>query len=177
MYREIDGHPFIYRYHTKKLDSLYIDEKYTRKGLPKKGLLPSRSKYFSRIEFDDDMIGYKLFGIKEFGLFQFLEKGPYELKMDSNMVRYARTKYIDVDGNYHDFWPLGQQLKQEELDDLIISYGFNISPIDDLIDIYNGKNKIINIIKDITKEMKPISDVMRNTQDTDKCALLTLKKQ
>ena len=55
---------------------------------------------------------------REYGLFEFLEKGPYELKMERNLIRYARTKYIGSDGNYHDFWPLGEQLKVEEINEI-----------------------------------------------------------
>ena len=121
------------------------------------------------------MIGYKLTGIREYGLFEFLEKGPYELQMERNLIRYARTKYIGSDGNYHDFWPLGEQLKPEELESLIKSYGFNIEPLWQMIEIYNGRSELVDTINAIVKEMKPISEVMRKNQDTDKCALLTLK--
>ena len=175
MYREMDGRPIIYGYHTRKVDCLYIDEEYTKKGSPTKGVLPKRSKYYTKVEFDDEMVGYKLTGIREYGLFEFLEKGPYELQMERNLIRYARTKYIGSDGNYHDFWPLGEQLKPEELESLIKSYGFNIEPLWLMIEIYNGRSELVDIINAIVKEMKPISEVMRKNQDTDKCALLTLK--
>lgn len=175
MYREIDGRPNIYGYHTKKIDCLYIDEEYIKKGSPIKGILPKRSKYYTKIEFDEDMIGYKLTGIREYGLFDFLEKGPYNLQMGNSLVRYARTKYIGHDGNYHDFWPLGEQLKEEELNELIKSYDFNIEPFWKMIEIYNGKSEVVNLIKAIVSEMKPIIEIMRKRQDTNKCALLTLK--
>ena len=175
MYREIDGRPTIYGYHTRKIDCLYIDEKYTKKGSPVKGILPKRSKYYTKVEFDDDMVGYKLTGIREYGLIEFLEKGPYELQMGRNLIRYARTRYIDSEGNYHDLWPLGEQLKTEEIEQMIKNYGFNIEPAWELIEIYNGKSEIVDIIRSIVDEMKPISKVMRENQDTNKCALLTLK--
>ena len=175
MYREIDGRPIIYSYHTKKIDCLYIDEDYTKKGTPNKGILPKRSKYYTKVEFDDDMLGYKLTGIREYGLLEFLEKGPYQLQMERNLIRYARTKYIGSDGNYHDFWPLGEQLKPDELEQLIKNYGFNIEPLWQMIEIYNGRSEIVDIIQSIVKEMKPISEDMKNIRDTNKCALLTLR--
>ena len=177
MYREIDGRPNIYGYHTQKIDCLYIDEEYTKKGSPIKGILPKRSKYYTKVEFDDEMVGYKLTGIREYGLFEFLEKGPYELKMERNLIRYARTKYIGSDGNYHDFWPLGEQLKSGELEELIKGYGFCCEPSWLMIEIYNGRNDMIDLLKIIVAEMKEISEKVRKTQDTSKCAILTLKEQ
>ena len=175
MYREMDGRPIIYGYHTRKVDCLYIDEEYTKKGSPTKGLLPRRSKYYTKVEFDEDMVGYKLTGIREYGLLEFLSKGPYELQMERNLVRYARTTHIGSDGNYRDIWPLGEQLTTEELEKLIKSYGFNTEPAWELIEIYNGRSDLVDTIQAIVSEMKPISEVMRKNQDTDKCALLTLK--
>jgi hypothetical protein len=175
MYNERYGRPTIYGYHTRKVDCLYIDEEYTKKGSPSRGLLPKRSKYYTKVEFDEEMIGYKLTGIREYGLIDFLSRGPYELQMDSNIIRYARTVYIGSDGNYHDFWPLGEQLKVEEINEMIKSYGFNVEPAWEIIEIYNGKSEIVDIINSIVTEMKPISKVMKETQDTTKCALLTLK--
>lgn len=175
MYREVNGNPIIYGYHTKKIDCLYIDEEYTKKGSPTKGILPNRSKYYTKVEFDDEMLGYKLTGIREYGLFEFMEKGPYALQMECNLIRYARTKYIGSDGNYHDFWPFGEQLKTAEIEELIKSYGFNTEPSWQMIEIYNGRSGIVNTIKQIVLEMKPISEEMRNKQDTSRCALLTLK--
>ena len=175
MYNERYGRPTIYGYHTRKIDCLYLDEEYTKKGSPTKGILPKRSKYYTKVEFDDEMVGYKLTGIREYGLIEFLSRGPYELQMERNLIRYARTTHIGSDGNYHDLWPFGEQLRTEELEELIKSYGFNTEPNWELIEIYNGKSEIVDIIRSIVDEMKPISKVMKGTQDTTKFALLTLK--
>lgn len=177
MYRESDGKPCIYGYHTQTVDCLYIDEEYSKKGCPTKGILPKRSKYYTKVEFDDEMVGYKLTGIREYGLIEFLGKGPYGLKMERNLIRYARTKYIDGDGNYHDIWPLGEQLKPEELEKLIMSYGFGSEPSSLMIEIYNGRNSMIDLLKSIVAEVKRISEEVRKTQDTAKCAILILKEQ
>ena len=175
MYRQFEDRPNISGYHTKKIDCLYIDEQYAKKGSPNRGILPGRSKYYTKVEFDIDMIGYKLTGITEYGLLEFLSKGPYELQMENNLLRYARTAYIGRDGNYHDFWPLGEQLKVEELNELIKGYGFNLEPSSKIIEIYNGRNEFVDIIKSIVTEMKSISKVMKDNKATTKCALLTLK--
>ena len=177
MYRERDGRPVIYGFHTQKIDSVYIDEQFTKKGSPMKGLLPNRSKYYTRVEFDNTMVGYKLAGIREYGLLEFLEKGPYGLQMDANVIRYARAKYIDCDGNLHDLWPFGEQLKKEELETLISDYGFRVEPASDYIEITNGQNSIVNTIHSLAREMKIVSEEARRDSDTKKCALLTLKKE
>ena len=174
MYREIDGKPIIYGYHTRKIDCLYIDEEYTKKPAPKSGILPKRAKYYSKLEFDSDMVGYKLVGIKEYGLFEFMTKGPYELDMDSNIVRYIKTQYIDSEGNYHDFWPLSEQLTTEELVELIKKYNFNNELPWQFIDIYNGRDDFVDNIFEIVKQMKEIKKEALEEQ-TDRVAILRLK--
>ena len=175
MYREINGRPIIYSFHTKKIDCLYINEDYTKKGKPKKGILPKRAKYYTKVEFDDREIGYKITGIREYGLMEFLEKGPYELQMESNAVRYAKTQLIDLDGNYRDFWPLGEQLKTDEIMALIKSYGFNVEVPEELIEIYNGRDDLINSILEIVERMKEISKELKEKEESEKFAILTLR--
>jgi hypothetical protein len=46
-----------------------------------------------------------------------------------------------------------------------------------VIEIYNGKNNMIDLLKSIVAEVKKISEKARKTQDTTKCAILTLKEQ
>ena len=58
---------------------------------------------------------------------------------------------------------------------IIKSYGFNTELPWEIIEIYNGRSEFVDLIKSIVEEMKPISKVMKETQDTTKCALLTLK--
>lgn len=177
MYREIDGRPIIYGYHTRKVDYLFIDEDYTKKGKIEKGVLPSRSKYYSRVEFDDDTLGYKLAGIREYGLLEFLEKGPYNLQMGREVVRYSKVKYIDDEGNYHDFWPLNEQIKNEDLEEMIKSYGFRTEIPWQLIEMYNGRDNILNTILEIVKQMKVISKEVKESDESSKVAILTLKNE
>ncbi len=177
MYRERDGKAVIYGYHTQKIDAVYIDEDFSKKGSPVRGLLPNRSKYYTRVEFDDSMIGYKLAGIREYGLLEFLEKGSYGLQMDNNIIRYARAKYIDSEGDFHDMWPFGEQLKKDELEELIKNYEFELEPPWEFIEICNGQNNIVNAIYSIAQKMKIISEEVRKDPNTNKCALLTLKDE
>lgn len=175
MYREIGGRPIIYSFHTKKVDCLYINEEYTSKPKPKRGILPKRAKYYTKVEFDDREIGYKITGIREYGLMEFLEKGPYELQMESNVIRYAKTQFIDSEGNYKDFWPLGEQLKTEEIVELIKSYGFYVELPEELIEIYNGRDNLINTIMAIVEEMKVVSKEVKENEESEKFAILSLR--
>lgn len=177
MYNESNGRARIYGYHTQKIDCLYIDEEYTNKPKLGRGILPNRSKYYAKVEFDEDMIGYNWIGIREYGLINFLQKGPYQLQMAPTMVRYARTKYIGSDGNYHDFWPLGEQLKPEELKELISSYGFNTELPWQMIEIYNGNDRLVNTVSLIVEEMKGIVREVRKSQESEKVILLSLRTE
>ena len=175
MYREMDGRPIIYGYHTQKIDCLYIDEDYTKKSRPKKGFLPKRAKYYTKVEFDDDMVGYKMTLIRDYGLMEFLEKGPYQLEKERKLVRYAKTQLIDFEGNFRDFWPLGEQLKTEELLELIKSYGFKTELPWQLIEIYNGRDNFVNTLLEIVRQMKEVSKEMKETEESEKVAILSLR--
>lgn len=175
MYREIDGKPIIYSYHTKQIDCAYIDENFTKKSRPNVGLLPRRCKYYTKIEFDDDMVGSKWVAIKEYGLMQFLLHGSYALQRERTSVRYVKTKYIGTDGNCHDFWPLGEQLKEEEILSMLQAYGFQTEVPWQMLDIYNGRNALVNEIKEVVSQMKIAIQEAKTNPETDKCALLTLK--
>lgn len=175
MYREMDGRPIIYGYHTQKIDCLYIDEDYTKKPRPKKGFLPKRAKYYTKVEFDDDMVGYKMTLIRDYGLMEFLEKGPYQLEKKRRLVRYAKTQLIDLEGNFRDFWPLGEQLKTEELLELIKSYGFKTELPWQLIEIYNGRDNFVNTLQEIVRQMKEVSKEMKETEESEKVAILSLR--
>ncbi len=175
MYREMDGRPIIYGYHTQKIDCLYIDEDYTKKSRPKKGFLPKRAKYYTKVEFDDDMVGYKMTLIRDYGLMEFLEKGPYQLEKERRLVRYAKTQLIDLEGNFRDFWPLGEQLKTEELLKLIKSYGFKTELPWQLIEIYNGRDNFVNTLQEIVRQMKEVSKEIKETEESEKVAILSLR--
>lgn len=175
MYREMEGRPIIYGYHTQKIDCLYIDEDYTKKPRPKKGFLPKRAKYYTKVEFDDDMVGYKMTLIRDYGLMEFLEKGPYQLEKERKLVRYAKTQLIDFEGNFRDFWPLGEQLKTEELLELIKNYGFKTELPWQLIEIYNGRDIFVNTLQEIVRQMKEVSKEMKETEESEKVAILSLR--
>lgn len=175
MYRELDGKPIIYSYHTSKIDSLYIDENYIKMPTPKKGLLPKRCKYYSRLEFEDDMVGYKWAMIKDYGLENFLNGNCYNLQKERNVIRYIKTLLIDADGNYRDFWPLGEQLTRDDINTLIASYGFNTSVPNEILNIYNGYDELINNLFEIVLQMKVISKEAKEKENYEKFALLTLK--
>ncbi len=180
MYREMDGRPIIYGYHTKKIDCLYIDEDYSKKKMPSKGIIPKRSKYYSKMEFDVEELGYKLALLKEYGLIDMFSDNLCNPPIERNLIRYIQTKYIDANGCYHDFWPLGEQLKIEDLNNLIKSYGFRTELPWEMIEIYNDRDRLVNNIREIVKEMKTITNEMKENPSDDtitKCALLRLRNE
>lgn len=177
MYREMNGRPIIYSYHTKTIDCIYINEEYTKKPRPKKGILPKRAKYYTKVEFDDREVGYRITGIREYGLMEFLEKGPYGLDMESKVIRYAKTQLIDGDGNYKDFWPFGEQLKEDEIINLIGSYDFHTKLPEELIEIYNGRDELVNNILKIVEEMKKVHQEVKENKNCDKVAILSLRSE
>ena len=179
MYREMDNRPTIYGYHTRKINYLFIDEEYKKKPQPGKGLLPKRAKYYSKVEFDDSMIGHKLVEIRENGLIETLFSDG-DRTSERNIVRYLRTVFIDGNGVYRDMWPLGEQLKTEELKELISSYGFSTELPWQLIEIYNGKDRLVNTVEDIVKAMKEVSKEIHECQDIEKVtkyAVLRLRNE
>ncbi len=175
MYREMDGRPIIYGYHLKKIDCLYIDEQFNKKSKPGIGLLPKRAKYYSKVEFDSDQVGYNISLINEHGFIEFLSKGAYALQNERFMLRYVKTRFVDLDGNYRDFWPFERVLKKEEISEMIKSYGFRDEVPASLIDAYNGRNDIVNNILEIVEQMKEIHEVTKNGEDSEKIALLRLR--
>lgn len=177
MYREIDGRPIIYGYHTQVIDCLYIDENYTKKSRPKRGFLPKSSKYYTKVEFDDGMVGHTVSLIRDYGLMEFLEKGSYQLEKERKLVRYAKTQLIDFEGNFRDFWPLGEQLKTEELLELIKSYGFRTELPWQLIEIYNGRDNFVNTLNEIVRQMKEISKEMKENATSERLAILSLRNE
>lgn len=176
MYREMDGKPIIYGYHTKKMDCVYIDEEFSTKSRPSIGFLPKRAKYYSKVEFDDDMVGSKWVAIKEYGLMNFLLNGTYQLQIEKTAIRYVKTKYLGLDGNSHDFWPFGEQIKEEDMAAFVQSYGFQTEVPLQMIEIYNGRDSSVNELQQIASQMKMAIQEAKESPSTDKCALLTLKK-
>ncbi|MDE5888501.1 MAG: hypothetical protein K2H20_00605, partial [Bacilli bacterium] len=140
MYREIDGRAPIYGFRTQEIDGVYIDEKYNKskgyiKGLP----LPKRAKYYTKAAFENGEAGYDWIRIKDYGLAEFMVNRNFTTGRNRE-VRYVKSSYVRLDGSYGDLWPLAHQMKREEIDEIIKSYGFLSEVPSILLDIYNGSN-------------------------------------
>lgn len=158
MFRERDGKCPIYHFHTNEIDSVYIDEKYKFSPKYGRGILPKRAKYYSKIAFCDDEVGYTLVSINENGLINTLKNGAYELLREPRAVRYVKTSYIDIFGNFGDTWPFAKQLKEKDMRKLIEDYGFTSTIPRVLIDIYNGDNFDVNLLQKLALEMKKVEE-------------------
>lgn len=176
MYNDRDGKPLIYQCHTEVIDGVYIDEKIKEIGRPVSGFIPNTSKYFNKLEVNDDMFGYKIAALKEFGLFKCLEKGALALYKEPKVIRYIDVSYIDSKGNYIEFWPLGKQIDSEAIVKLIEDYGFNSSIPNLFIDVYNNWDETVNLIRGIVEKMKPFTEDCLKNPLTTKCAKLTLRQ-
>ncbi len=170
MYRELDGIPHIYEFHTKKIDILAIDEQYSKKGADKKGIVPKTSKYFTKYEFNSEEIGYTLTAIKDYGLLNVIVNGAYNLQKSNQVVRYIKTPFVHKNGDYADLWPFTKQITTEELHELIKSYGFeNVIP-QVYLDFYNGQIPVVNELKSLVNEMKELE----KSEDDRKCLIMQL---
>ncbi len=170
MYREIDGKPHIYSFHTKKMDVVAIDEQYSKYGADKQGLLPKTSKYFTKYEFNSEELGYTLSAIKDYGLVNVITNGSYNLQKSDKSIYYVKTAYVAKDGNYLDLWPFARQLKPEELEQLIHSYGFNHTIPNTLMDFFNGDIPIVCELNSLVSEMVELE----KSQDDCKCLRMQL---
>lgn len=176
MYREVNGKAPIYGFRTQEIDGVYIDEKYNQskgylRGLP----LPKRAKYYTKAAYNDGEMGYDWIKIKDYGLAEFLANRNITTGRDRE-VRYVKSSYVRLDGSYGDFWPLASQMKREDIDEVIKSYGFLSEVPSVLLEIYNGSNYTVNQIQDIVSEMKKLIPVIEQDAQTDMCIGLRLSK-
>lgn len=169
MYREVNGIAPIYGFRTSEIDGVYIDEKYTKsKGYIKGFPLPKRAKYYTKAAFEDGEIGYDWIKIKDYGLIEFLSnRNSIAVERNRRAVRYVKSSYTRLDGSYGDLWPFAHQMKREEIDEIIKSYGF-VSEVPSLfIDIFNGTDFTVNQIQEIVREMKKIRPMLETPEGAE----------
>ena len=177
MYRLMGGIPRIYSFHTKKIDEVYIDEDYTKKGSQrisrKNRILNKKAHYFSRVEFESDMLGYKISKIKEIGLINFLQNNDYTLDRDTSL-KYIKAFGVTKDGAVIDAGLFAREYTQQEVKDLIASYGFKNELPEKLIDIFNGDNSRIIKIREVIDEF--IKTFNKDSKEVVKALQLTFEK-
>lgn len=175
MYREHNGFAPIYSFHTKRIDRVYIDEKFEKKK-ERPGLLPRRAKYFSKMMFKEGELGYDICALKEFGLVEFLSKGPYQLVRDNEIVRYSKTYAIDFSGVYRDPWPFGKDYTEDDIKALIQQFGFESEIPEEFLTIYNGGDRTIQTIKEVVGLMKEVQPLLEKPENNRMCLILRAEK-
>lgn len=172
MYRDGDYNP-IYYFHTKEVDAVYIDEQYENSKRYHVGVLPKRAKYYKKVAFVNDEVGYTLTAMNEYGLLNVLKNGSYNLLREDRTVRYVKSLFIDFKGNYRDAWPFANLLKAEEIESLIKKYKFNTRIPDFIISLYNGENKDVLLIQEIVEKVRLLEKKLLQPENSRMC--LTLK--
>lgn len=150
MFRTVNNMPHIYTYNLNKIESIFIDKKFSKKK-PMKFGIPINKEYFTRFELDFDTIGYSEQKYKDI-----LLKGSFD--DGRSVVKYYRIKLIDLDGNYVTFFPLGIDYTEEEILNRVAGYGFSKTVPDSIIEIYNGNDSIFEEIKEICSQIKQVED-------------------
>lgn len=155
VYRENGLVQRIYPMYFDKVSKILIDEKYSDDEKIRLGLTTKKSHYYFRVTND---LFRNLGLIKEYGFNNFLNK---KIVLDKNSQRYAKILFKGKYGFDISLYPLQEGLSQEQMQNLISSYGFNMEIPDELVDIYNGDVKEINEVLEaikLIKEMKTIKD-------------------
>ncbi len=137
------------------------------------GVLPKRAKYYKKVAFVNDEVGYTLTAMNEYGLLNVLKNGSYNLLREDRTVRYVKSLFIDFKGNYRDAWPFANLLKAEEIESLIKKYNFNTRIPDFIISLYNGENKDVLLIQEIVEKVRLLEKELLQPENSRMC--LTLK--
>ena len=165
-YNEKDGKSPIYGYYqNKKIESVYIDKEYSKNDISKRGFMTKNNHHYELISFSDGMIGYKMIAISEYGLYDVLMNGSYNLLKDDTVNRYIKTFYVTEEGRPLEMmWPFCKFIKEEDILKEIESYGFGVKVPELLIDLYNGKDKDVILIEDLIKLMDKVIKENDNTK-------------
>lgn len=158
-YREKDGNPYIFDEHTKQIGELYIDEYYKTKPKYKPGLLPKRAKYFLGYTFMHGDPEYNMVALKEYGILRVTTEGALSLLGSRKVVRYIKAQALSARYELYNNWPLSRHYVEEELKDLINSYGVKSELPKLFIDLYNDEDEDAIRIKEIIMDVNKIKEV------------------
>ena len=145
------NNPIIYEYHTKYVDKIFIDKRYSKKDFPDKGLVLNR-EYYVALDLTNDYSAQRLCSIRENGLFSRESLGGNDL------YRYFRVVCITKDHEYKTLYPYTRGYGFEELKKLLESYGFNTQIPEYILDTYNGHNVYLNEIKNLLEQINSIKE-------------------
>lgn len=175
MYREYNGQAPIYSFHTEKIDRAYITEDYDKQK-DKTGLLSRKCHYFSKVVFKEGHIGYDISAIKDYGLFEFLSKGSYNLIREPEVEKYTKAIVRCSNGTLFDPWPFGREYSEKDVKEIIESHGFKSEIPEEYLRIYNGGDSTVQMAKELVRLMKELKPELEKPENSRMCLLLSMEK-
>lgn len=168
MYYETNGYAPIYGIRTNEIDGVFIDENYTKAKKGLKGLpLPKEAKYYTKVAYSFGEIGYKWIKVKDCG-----DNSTEE----ERKVRYVKASYRRLDGTFGDLWPFAPQMKREEIENIIKSYGFKTEIPNLILNVYNGVDQTLKKVEQIVDEIKRVMPLLEESENANMCLTLRLSK-
>lgn len=142
-------------FHTKKPFQVIFQSnvKITKKGEFKS----SSKKQFIAKTFSiyDDKLGYDIATIKDYSLSEFLEKGSYALQSNErNITRYYKILYVTDSLYAATGFPFTRQYTLEDMIAMLKERGFGYEIPQQYMDIYNGRDELLNEVKQLIEEIK-----------------------
>lgn len=103
----------------------------------------------------DDKLGYDIATIKDYGLSEFMEKGSYALQNNErNITRYYKILYVTSDLYASTGFPFTRQYSLEDMIAMLEEIGFGYEIPQQYLDIYNGRDELLNEVKQLIEEIK-----------------------
>lgn len=126
--------------------------------LTKKGEFKSNKKkqYIAKtFSVYDDKLGYDIATIKDYGLSEFMEKGSYALQNNERSItRYYKILYVTDSLYAATGFPFTRQYSLEDMIDMLKMRGFGYEIPQQYMDIYNGRDELLNEVKQLIEEIK-----------------------
>ena len=103
----------------------------------------------------DDKTGYDMATIKDFGLQSFLEQGSYSLqKNEKKITKYYKILYVTNSLYAITGFPFTRQYSLEDMIAMLEERGFSYEIPQEYLDVYNGKDELLNNINMLIEEIK-----------------------
>lgn len=126
--------------------------------ITKKGEFKSNKKkqYIAKtFSFYDDKHSYDIATIKDYGLSKFMEKGSYALQNNERSItRYYKILYVTDSLYAATGFPFTRQYSLEDMIDMLKMRGFSYEIPQQYMDIYNGRDELLNEVKQLIEEIK-----------------------
>ncbi len=158
----------VYGYHVNKDPFQIIIERGLHANTRHKWI-PIRKDKYIRTDINNGEIAYGSNAIREYGLIEFLKKGPYELHRENTIFRYYKIMFQIPSGEVVTTYPLGAGYKIEAFSDIFEKYGFSKTISDDLLKICNGTHEELLMYEDVAKVVGEFEK--DNTKDVAKLVL------